>query len=80
MKTFSHYLQQEKYSESTVKSYNNTVEKFTDWCRKYGASAEEIDYKTFLKYVQYLQNKQVKKTTVKHQLGALKIYFKYLVF
>jgi integrase/recombinase XerD len=80
MKTFSHYLQQEKYSETTIKSYNTTVEKFTDWCRKYDTSVEEIDYKTFLKYIQHLQNKQVKKTTVKHQLGALKIYFKYLVF
>ena len=77
---YKDYLQQEKYRETTIKSYNTTVEKFIDWCRKYGTSAEEIDYKTFLKYIQHLQNKQVKKTTVKHQIGALKIYFKYLVF
>lgn len=80
MKTYKSYLEKEKYSESTIKSYSNTVEKFIGWCKKHGTSPEEIDYKTFLKYIQHLQKKQVKKTTVKHQIGALKIYFNYLVF
>lgn len=74
------YLQKEKYTRSTVNGYLKGAEKFTDWCIKKGTSAAQIDYKTLLKYIQYLQTKENTKSTVQHQIGTLKVYFKYLLF
>lgn len=74
------YLQQENYSHSTIESYINGAEKFVHWCSKNDTTPQEMDYKLALKYVQHLQKKKTSKKTVKHQIGTLKIYFKYLLF
>lgn len=77
---YRNYLQQENYRESTIKNYLQETRYFIDWCIKNGTSVEHIDYKTFLKYIQFLQAKNTKKKTVKHRIGCVKIYFNYLVF
>lgn len=73
------YLQQESYSLSTIESYLKSVENFKKWCKRNHTSAEAIDYKSFLKYIQYLQRKKNTKKTVQHKIGTLKIYFNYLL-
>ncbi len=49
------------------------------WCKIYGTTAETIDYKTFLKYIEHLRKGQLKPRTLQTYIGNLKIYFNYLV-
>lgn len=81
--TFTDYLKREGYSKTTIKSYDDTKSKFIDWCEKKDYQIETIAYKQCLEYVKKLQEikkgKRVSQSTVKHKVGALKIYFNYLV-
>ena len=79
MTTYRSYLKKENYSKSTIKSYANGVEFFLKWCKRNHTNPELIDYKTILKYIKYLQRKSNTKKTVKHQIGIVKNYFKYLL-
>ncbi|MFL0095022.1 tyrosine-type recombinase/integrase [Tenacibaculum maritimum] len=79
MKCYKTYLEKEKYSKTTIESYVNESEVFIKWSKRNHTSPESIDYKTFLKYIKYLQRKKNTKKTVKHKIGALKIYFNYLL-
>jgi len=76
---FKEYLEKENYSKTTIETYTKQAEKFRNWCTKNHTTAESIDYKNFLKYIKDLQQKQTTKKTVKHKIGCLKIYFKYLL-
>ena len=73
------YLEKERYSLTTIESYINAKSRFIEWCKRNHTTAETIDYKTFLKYIQYLQRKKNTKKTVQHKIGTLKIYFNYLL-
>lgn len=76
---YRNYLQKENYTESTIKSYENGAEIFIKWCKRNHTTPDLIDYKTFLKFIKYLQRKATTKKTIKHKIGTLKIYFKYLL-
>jgi site-specific recombinase XerD len=75
---YKSYLQKESYTKSTIESYTKGAEIFIKWCNRNHTSPDLIDYKTFLKYIKYLQRKNTTKKTIKHKIGTLKIYFKYL--
>lgn len=81
--SFTDYLKREGYSKTTIKSYDDTKSKFIGWCELKEYHSETIGYKQFLEYVKKLQEirkgKRVSQSTVKHKVGALKIYFNYLV-
>lgn len=76
---YKEYLEKEKYSKTTIVTYTNQTKRFIDWCTKNNTTPETIDYKTILKHIKYLQGKKTTKKTVKHQIGTIKIYFKYLL-
>ena len=73
------YLEKSKYSETTIKTYLKQAEKFSNWCQRNHFQVITIDYKTFLQYLKYLQRKKSSKKTIQHKIGALKIYFNYLL-
>jgi site-specific recombinase XerD len=79
MTEYRNYLQKESYSLSTIESYTKGAENFIKWCKRNHTTPDLIDYKTFLKYIKYLQRKNTTKKTIKHKIGTLKIYFKHLL-
>ena len=79
MNDYKTYLEKEKYRQTTIESYVKESEVFIKWSKRNQTTPESIDYKTFLKYIQYLQRKKNTKKTVKHKIGSLKIYFNYLL-
>ncbi len=79
MKTYEHYLEKNAYNSKTITTYQRSVTRFAKWCKKYGTTAETIDYKTFLKYIEHLRKGRLKAITLKAYIGNLKTYFDYLV-
>jgi integrase/recombinase XerD len=79
MNEYKRYLEKENYSKTTIESYVNGAEVFIKWCKRNHTNPELIDYKTILKYIKHLQRKKNAKKTVKHKIGTIKIYFKYLL-
>ena len=81
--TFTEYLKKVGYSKTTIATYTWDADKFIGWCEKKDYHPTDIDYKSCLEYVKKLQEirngKRVTQSTVKHKVGALKIYFNYLI-
>ncbi len=73
------YLQKENYSKTTINSYTKGAQVFIKWCNRNHTTVDLIDYKTILKFIKYLQRKNNTKKTIKHKIGTVKIYFKYLL-
>lgn len=49
------------------------------WVKSFGSSAETIDYKTFLVYLDLLNQKKISRNTLKGYVLGIKHYFNYLV-
>ncbi|WP_299112021.1 site-specific integrase [uncultured Winogradskyella sp.] len=83
MRQYEDYLYQLGYSRGTVLSYLRSATLFSYWCSSKGYLSETIDYKSCLAYGKYIQQpkkgKRLSKSTVKHQIGGLKIFFNYLI-
>ena len=82
-KTYDSYLKELGYSESTITSYTRNAKKFIGWCNFKGYNPSQIDYKTCLSYVKDIQKpskgKTLSKRTIQAHIGAIKIYFNYLI-
>jgi len=79
MNNYKEHLQKLGYSSTTVESYFLEVRKFIKWCARNHTNPTAIDYKTCLKYIQYLTRKGNSKKTINHKLGSLKNHLDYLV-
>jgi len=83
MTTYDQYLKKQDYSKTTIEHYLITKEKFVLWCDAKGYEVETINYKSCLEYAKKLQRvrngKMPSKKTAKYRIGALKIYFNYLI-
>ncbi len=73
------YLEKQKYSPSSSKSYQYQAEKFTQWMNKQGYNLVLFDYKKAMRYVSYLQQRHNNIKTINSKLIALKNYFEYLI-
>lgn len=76
---YEDYLEQNNYSKSTIAHYLKRIKEFTVWSKKYGIKASEIDYKTCLKYIKYLQEKRIQVQTINNHIVTLRNYFNYLI-
>jgi len=75
---FNEYLQAAGYSTKTIEAKRNKASNFTKWCKKRGTTPIIIDYKTCLKYIEYLKQKGNSKKTINHKLTHLRNYFDHL--
>lgn len=76
---YEEYLEQNNYSKTTIEHYLKRIKEFTVWSKKYGVKATEIDYKTCLKYIKYLQQKRIQIQTINNNIVTLRNYFNYLI-
>jgi len=83
MKYYDGYLREQDYARTTIDAYLDAKEKLMLWCDSKGYDIVTLDYKSCIEYAKKLQQphrgKIPSKSTVKHRIGALKIYFNYLV-
>jgi site-specific recombinase XerD len=82
---FQTYMFQEGYADSVVESYSKSVSKFIQWSDTHDIELESLDYKTWMRYQAIIRKKTtrrghtVKDNTVKQEIGAIKIFFNFLV-
>ncbi|MFD2565883.1 tyrosine-type recombinase/integrase [Pseudotenacibaculum haliotis] len=76
---FREYLHRQGYAKSTVETYARNKNFFVRWCDQKGYKPFEMEYKDCLEYVKKLRREKPTKSTVRHIVGSLKIYFNYLV-
>ncbi len=76
---YQEYLHQNNYSKTTIEHYLKRTEEFTAWLKKHRIKANEIDYKTSLKYIKYLQQKRLQVQTINNHIVTLRNYFDYLI-
>lgn len=77
--TYKTYLQQQKHSDNSIKRYVSRLKDYKNWCKKREVNATQIDYKTLLKYIKYLQSKNWKAESVNNQIRAINYYFEHLI-
>ncbi len=77
--TFKAYLQKERHSDNSIERYLWRLKDYENWCKKRGVNPIQIDYKTLLKYIKYLQSKKWKAETVNNQIRGMNYYFEYLI-
>lgn len=76
---YTSYLQSQHYSSKSIERYEGRLKDYKAWCKKRRHDCEQIDYKVFLQYVKYLQNKGWKPSSVNDQLRCVKYYFEHLI-
>lgn len=82
---FTTYLYRDSLNDTSIKSYLRIVNIFLSWCDKKGYDIENMTYKQCTNYFKELQDKKtkyqlnLKDTTIKSYVGAIKKYFVYLV-
>ncbi len=83
MKEFEDYLIEQDYAKTTVACYTRDTKSFLKWSDFKGYDIETLGYKECIQYTQKLQQpkrgKTLSKSTVKHKIGSLKIYFDFLI-
>ena len=84
--SFLIYLQSEKnLAEKTVLAYNSDWQDFFNFLETEAGQelasfeVEKIDHRLIRKYLAYLNNKGLSKTTAARRLAALKSFFRYLI-
>ncbi len=76
---YEEYLHRQDYAKTTIESYSRYQSIFIRWCDQKGYNSSEMQYKDCLAYVKKLRIEKPTKSTVRHIVGALKVYFNYLV-
>ncbi len=77
--TFTEYLQQKKYSPSTVLCYSDYIERFLTWSQRENIEASVFTYNDLLSFMQYCSNNGVTKRTVYNILCVIRHYCNYLM-
>ncbi|HEX6985510.1 MAG TPA: site-specific tyrosine recombinase XerD [Planctomycetaceae bacterium] len=78
---FLHYLEAEcGMAKNTLAAYRTDVTQFAAWFAEHGpATLKQVDLKTLSAYLDHLNGRNLKATTVARHLVTLKTFFRYLV-
>jgi len=76
---FKSYLQEKRYSPSTVNGFLQNIGYFFEWIEANGLyEAENIHYNDLLNYVQHEQQKNLSVQTINIRLGSISKYYEFL--
>lgn len=77
---FIEYLKiQKNYSSYTLLNYEKDLVEYNEFLKNENFSYSNIDYKKCTKYLLFLDEKKLKKTSVSRRLSSLRTFYKYLV-
>jgi integrase/recombinase XerD len=76
--TFTHYLDQKRFTGATVNSYTLYLKTFTDWLDTEQLAAGEFTYNELLDFIRCLFDQGKSKRSIHHLLGIVRHYCNYL--
>lgn len=77
---FIDYLKvQKNYSSFTLLNYKKDIEEYEMFLKEKNYNYKNMDYKKCTEYLLFLDNKNLKKTSVSRRLSSLRTFYKYLV-
>ena len=77
---FNDYLRYQKnYSQYTVNNYIKDLEEYSVFIDENNFSYNNIDYDKCVKYLNYLNDKNLSKTSISRKLSSLRTFYKFLV-
>lgn len=68
-----------KYSNETINSYHNDLNKYYDYLIKNGLNVNEIKRKDIMEYTKYLKNENLSMRTINHNVSSLRSFYKFLL-
>lgn len=77
--TFEQYLQDRRYSPSTIHHYGHYAGLFTGWLAQEQLTGEQATYNDVTSFMRYLNEQGKSKKRVHSQLNVLRHYFNYLI-
>lgn len=80
IKKFVDYLKvQKNYSSYTLLNYEKDLEEYNHFLANNNYNYKNMDYKKCTEYLLFLDNKNLKKTSVSRRLSSLRTFYKFLV-
>ena len=70
---------QKNYSSFTLLNYKKDIEEYEMFLKEKNYNYKNMDYKKCTEYLLFLDNKNLKKTSVSRRLSSLRTFYKYLV-
>lgn len=77
--TFNVYLQQNQYSEATIRTYAKYLQLFTDWQDKAKLHTDAVTYTELLGFMEQLQQTGCSRDTISTVLCVLRHFFNYQI-
>lgn len=75
---FCHWLEEQKKSPSTVKTYIRELEKYQEWLQKKETSILHLKKADIQSYIYYLEDQQKSITTIDKTVGVIRTFAKFL--
>ena len=77
---FNKYLKYQKnYSDYTVDNYTKDVTEYNEFLNKNKFKYNNVNYEICIKYLNFLNDKKLSKTSISRKLSSLRTFYKYLV-
>ncbi len=77
---FKQYLLiDKKYSNNTIESYNNDLEKYFLFMKKRNIKVRDISKEDVLKYIEYLKKNSMNEKSIAHNISVIRSFYKFLI-
>ena len=77
---FNDYLKYQKnYSDNTIDGYIRDINEYSEFLNKNKFKYNNVDYEMCIKYLNFLNDKKLSKTSISRKLSSLRTFYKYLV-
>nr|WP_295972545.1 tyrosine-type recombinase/integrase [uncultured Bacillus sp.] len=75
---FCCWLEEQKKSPSTVKTYGREIEKYQEWLQENGTGIQRLQKTDIQAYIYYLEDQQKSITTIDKTIGVIRTFAKFL--
>jgi len=80
MLAFENYLRNNNYTESSILSYSNTINRFLKWLYKEVIEIHEVEYGDVINYIKTLQKKQLSQRTIQISVKTIHRFYAFLIY
>lgn len=78
IQNFCHWLQEQKKSPNTIKTYKREMEKYQEWLQERGTGIGQLKKVDIQSYMYYLEEQKKSVTTIDKTAGVIRTFAKYL--